>query len=185
MSPVPSYHLSTLPTPRSSTSPPSEDLHACKQQYNPKSSTFSAWPGRGRPPWRAGQTPPPYRQKRRALAAFMAPTNDNASSHKKQRTGKATQFEGSTDFFANPINWQFRRPTPSSSRRSSPVRGTLEELRNSKPKIEIESHTTLPEGVLGIFRNLKAVARKGYIPLGLRVSLHTYVNFASIDLHSI
>lgn len=149
-----------LPTPRSSTSPSIDDCPSFDTQW-------SDWPGRGRAPWRPGDTPPHQRQKRRAV--FM-PDDTEGHPTKKQKQSRNTLLPRSPDNLIDSTNWQFREPTPSSSRRSSPVRGALEELRNSKPKVEIDAHAPLPDDAWAIRQRLMSVVRKAYIPSVFRVS---------------
>ena len=164
-----------LPTPRSSTSPLPHDCTSSSALLlpdgHPKYITReSDWPGRGRTPWRAGNTPP-HQQQQKRKAALMADQvhTEGHPTKKRQRTSKTRLPVQSPDISADSTNWQFREPTASNSRRSSPVRGVLEELRNSTPKVTLDAQATMPDELWDIRQKMVAVVRKAYIPIGLRV----------------
>jgi len=142
--------------------------------YHPQIQTRAThqerdWYGRGRTPWRVSRTP----EKRKRPATTLMEGDETAP--KRIRTGAevATPDTRKLDNSFARLTWSTRAPSPSQSRKASPTRNLLNDLRTVTPKVSVNAHyeAHLPPAVYDNVEDLRngLSEDEGIIPAGLKV----------------
>ena len=133
-------------------------------------STTQPWPGQGRRTLRDDIGS--HNHKRKRPTSNHMPEESSPPAKRLAQNASAIPLSRSVNACVPDLDWRTRSPSRSQSRKGSPTRAQLQELRAADPPLSLvdQFHKELPHRVLQSINEIRDGWKDGRIPSKLRVS---------------